>query len=223
MLTAYLVALSFGAVLLGAGMLFGGGDHDTDHDLDADHDFDTDLSATSHSTAELAGDAAQGILFNPLLSIRFWTYFSAGFGGLGTVLYFAGLPTAIHAPLALGFGGLVGYGVAGLFRALRRSTVTSATHASSLSGNTARVLLNIHPGGTGKVRIRQGDMDHDLMARCHGDQSLPVGSEVLVVSIEEGVARVEALPSADMVDNRESSPSSAHRPPQANLLPGKEL
>ena len=50
MLTAYLVALSFGAVLLGAGMLFGGGDHDTDHDLDADHDFDTDLSATSHST-----------------------------------------------------------------------------------------------------------------------------------------------------------------------------
>ena len=39
MLTAYLVALSFGAVLLGAGMLFGGGDHDTDHDLDADHDF----------------------------------------------------------------------------------------------------------------------------------------------------------------------------------------
>lgn len=221
MLTAYLVALSFGAVLLGAGLLLGGGDHD--HDLDADHDLDTELSATGHSTAEIAGDAAQGILFNPLLSIRFWTYFSAGFGGLGTVLHFAGLPAAIHAPLALGFGGLFGYVVAGVFRALRRNTVTSATDASSLAGNTARVLLNIAPGGTGKVRIRQGDMDHDLMARCHGDQSLPAGSEVLVVAIEDGVARVEALPSTESLDDRVSSPSSVSRPSQATLPPRKEL
>lgn len=205
LLTAYLLALSFGAVLLGASLLLGDADHDADvdadHDIDmdADHDVDVDHAAAADSTAHLAGDAAQGILFNPLLSIRFWTYFSASFGGLGTCLHFANVPSSIHAPLSIGVGAVTGYAVALLFRSLRNSTVSSETSAASLVGSEANVLLSVPTGGTGKVRVRMAGQDVDLHARSGSDAPIERGATVLIVSVKDGVARVEALaPGADV-------------------------
>ena len=77
MLTAYLIALSFGGVLLSASLLLGGSDHDgdADHDVDVDHDIDVEHSLaldaqSGESAAAVAGDVAQGIFFNPLLVVN---------------------------------------------------------------------------------------------------------------------------------------------------------
>ena len=226
MLTAYFLALSFGAVLLGAGLLLGGGDHDADahvdHDFHVEPDFDVDVDvdvgadadadhdvSTTHDAAHVAGDAAQGILFNPLLSIRFWTYFSATFGGLGTLLHFAGVSPGLHAPVSLVTGAVTGYAIAGLFRGLRHNSVSSDTSASGMVGSEARVLLAIPGGGTGKVRIRAGGQDFDLLATSESDAPIDRDSTVLIVSVRSGVARVEGLPSAGRISSdRQAAPSS---------------
>jgi len=231
MLTAYLLALSFGAVLLGAGLLLGGGDHDADahvdhdfhieHDFHVDPDFDVDVDVDAdvdidhdaaahgaHDAAHVAGDAAQGILFNPLLSIRFWTYFSATFGGLGTLLHFTGVSPGVHAPLSVVVGGITGYSVALLFRGLRQNSVSSDTSAGGMVGSEARVLLTIPSKGTGKVRILAGGQDYDLLATSDGDEPIHRDSTVLVVSVHSGVARVESLPSSGQVTSgRQAAPS----------------
>jgi hypothetical protein len=229
MLTAYLLALSFGAVLLGATLLLGGGDHDADahvdhdfhieHDFHVDPDFDVDVDVDAdidhdaaahgaHDAAHVAGDAAQGILFNPLLSIRFWTYFSATFGGLGTLLHFTGVSPGVHAPLSVIVGGITGYSVALLFRGLRQNSVSSETSAASMVGSEARVLLAIPGSGIGKVRIRAGGQDYDLLATSDGDALIARDSTVLVVSVRSGVARVESLPSSGQVSSgRQAAPS----------------
>jgi membrane protein implicated in regulation of membrane protease activity len=233
MLTAYLLALSFGAVLLGAGLLLGGGDHDADahvdhdfhieHDFHVDPDFDVDVDVDvdmdadvdhdaaahgAHDAAHLAGDAAQGILFNPLLSIRFWTYFSATFGGLGTLLHFTGVSPGVHAPLSVVVGFITGYSVALLFRGLRQNSVSSDTSAASMVGSEARVLLAIPGGGTGKVRIRAGGQDYDLLATSDADAPIARNSTVLVVSLRSGVAHVESLPSSGQgASGRQAAPS----------------
>lgn len=229
MLTAYLLALSFGAVLLGAGLLLGGGDHDADahvdhdfhieHDFHVDPDFDVDVdmdvdfdhdaaAQDAHDAAHIAGDAAQGILFNPLLSIRFWTYFSATFGGLGTLLHFTGVSPGVHAPLSVVVGGITGYSIALLFRGLRHNSVSSDTSATGMVGSEARVLLAIPGGGTGKVRIRANGQDYDLLATSDGDAPIARGCTVLVVSLRSGVARVESLrPEGQGASGRQAAPS----------------
>jgi membrane protein implicated in regulation of membrane protease activity len=204
MLTAYLLALSFGAVLLGAGLLLGGGDHDADahvdHDFHVEPDFDVDVDVdaahSAHDTAHVAGDAAQGILFNPVVSIRFWTYFSATFGGLGTLLHFAGVSPSVHTPASLIVGGITGYSIALLFRGLHRNSVSSDTSSNAMVGSEARVLLAIPRGGTGKVRIRNSGQDYDLLATSEATRRIEPNATVLVVSVRNGVARVESLPSS---------------------------
>jgi membrane protein implicated in regulation of membrane protease activity len=225
MLTAYLIALSFGAVLLGANLLLGGGDHDADHGLDGGPELDAgphfdaqdgiDVGSAAveqleadhggSDTPSVAGDAAQGILFNPLFSIRFWTYFSASFGGIGSLLHFVNVAPSIHIPASLFVGGVTGYTVAAVFRVLSRSTVTSETSSNSMVGSEARVLLAIPRDGTGKVRIRSGGQDYDLLATSNSSERIEREDTVLVVAVRNGVARVESLPSSREVPERRSA------------------
>jgi len=232
MLTAYLISLSFGAVLLGASLLLGGDGHDADHNfdggpgLDAGHDFDVQDSmdvgdlAVEHfdadhggaDTPSVAGDAAQGILFNPLFSIRFWTYFSASFGGIGSLLHFVNVTPSIHVPASLLVGGVTGYTVAAVFRGLSRSSVTSETSSNAMVGSEARVLLAIPSDGTGKVRIRSGGQDYDLLATSNSSQRIEREDTVLVVAVRNGVARIESLPSSGEAPEKRSALFSSSKP-----------
>jgi hypothetical protein len=76
-------------------------------------------------------------------------------------------------------------------------------------GSEARVLLTIPDSGTGKVRIRAGGQDFDLLATSDSDAPIERDSTVLIVSVRSGVAHVESLPSNGQSNSqRQAAPSS---------------
>jgi len=62
-----------------------------------------------------------------------------------------------------------------------------------LPGTIGLVSSSIRAGGTGEVVYEQGGVRHAVAARTSGDRVLPAGTEVVVLSVDEGVAAVEAF------------------------------
>ena len=84
---------------------------DMDVELEAEGDFDADqdLADVAHGASKeldlsSAGDAADLLIFNPFLSLRFWTYFAASFGGIGAVLSLLQVSEVVHIPSAIIMG-----------------------------------------------------------------------------------------------------------------------
>ena len=219
MLTAYLAAFAFGSVLIGASIVLGGKDFDADKDIDldkdiefdkdidldltadADVDADADADADGDADKDLAlekadvGGAADALIFNPLLSFRFWTFFLASFGGVGAALTAIGaLAAAVVAGVAVPTGFVIGYAAAATFRSLKRNTVRTLTDSRQLGGEIGDVLLTVAPGKRGKIRVRMGGADVELIA-VTDEGEIPRGSQALVVRIVDGIAVVTALPS----------------------------
>lgn len=231
MLTAYLAALAFGAVLLGASLLLGGDDVDADHDIDLDHDVDFDVDAdvdvdvdmdvdvdvdadvdvdvdhdldVAHHDLHMAGDAADAGGFNPLLSLRFWIYALAAFGLTGTVLTLLHVADLVHIPASILTGAGIGYGVGWTFNRLKRDVVTTETHSRGLKGSEGTAVLAIGPGKTGKIRVRMGEQRVELLATAAEDVSIRRGDRVLVVQVKEGMARVIPLPGSRRVESEQA-------------------
>ena len=214
MFIAYLAALAFGAVLLGASLLLGGDDVDADHDIDLDHDIDVDADVDVdidvdadadvdveldhdvevHHDLHVAGDAADALGFNPLLSLRFWIYALASFGLVGTVLTLLDVADVVHIPASIVTGACIGYAVGWTFARLKKDTVGTETHSRGLKGSEGEAVLEIGPGKTGKIRVRMGEQSVELLATCGEDVIIPRGEKVLVVQVEEGSATVIPLP-----------------------------
>jgi hypothetical protein len=220
MFVAYLAALAFGAVLLGASLLLGGDDVDADHDIDVDHDIDIDVDhdidievdhdididadadadvdldhdVDVHHDLHVAGDAADALGFNPLLSLRFWIYALASFGLMGTVLTVLNVADVVHIPASIITGACIGYGVGWTFARLKRDVVSTDTHSRGLKGSEGEAVLAIGPGKTGKIRVRMGEQNVEMMATCAEDVLIPRGGAVLVVQVKEGKAVVIPLP-----------------------------
>jgi membrane protein implicated in regulation of membrane protease activity len=62
-----------------------------------------------------------------------------------------------------------------------------------LPGTIGRVSSSIRVGGTGEVVYEQGGVRHAVAARTSGDEELPQGTEVVVLSMDHGVAAVQAF------------------------------
>ncbi len=171
-------------------------DFDADHDADLDADADHDMEAhhdLAKDFAHDAGEAGASLIFNPFLSLRFWTYFLAAFGMVGAVLHLLGLDLLVHAPVAslTGFG--IGYGAAWAFKALKKNPVLTEVNADRMAGSEGEAVLAIAPGKTGKIRLRMGDADLELLATTR-EGPIARGAHVLVVGVEEGIAEVIHLP-----------------------------
>ena len=176
MLTVYLAALAFGLVLIGASVVHGdGGGHDT-----GDGD--------GH-----VGDADHGAFLTNLLSLRFWTYALGAFGMAGTALTLLGVAPAIHVPVAVVLGGVVGGGVAALFRQLGSGTATAPASTETFLGSEGEVVLPLLPDGLGKIRLRVGEQDLEVPART-GGPPIEIRERVVVVRFRDGVAEVEPAP-----------------------------
>lgn len=209
-MTLYVFALVVGGVLLGASMFLGGGDADGDAgdaDLDADHG---DLGDGGHDHADHGlghghhGDAdhpgvdaagagdALGFLLWSVVSLRFWTFFLAFFGLTGLALDGFGLvpPGALGPSLAVGTGLLVAWSAMAVLR--RLSTGSSSSHATERDyvGKTARVLVPVGPSGVGKVRVRVGGQDVDLLATTDDPAGFRRADEALVIEVDGTRARI---------------------------------
>jgi membrane protein implicated in regulation of membrane protease activity len=198
MLAAYLTALIVGGVLVAVSLA--GGDH---HDAGG-HAADGDGHAASHAThgGEVAGGAGLDALLGwvPLGSLRFWTFFAAFFGLTGTALdllaHTAPVATAIAAT-AIGYG--AGVALTRVIRTLQRTSSDSSLSADDLVGATARVLVPLAAGRTGKVRLHLKDRTVDLLAETQETVELAAGERALVIAVpRDGRAVVARIDKVDL-------------------------
>jgi hypothetical protein len=181
MLALYLAALAFGLVLIGSSLLHGdGGDAGDAHD--AHHD-------GHHHGGSHHGDAHG----SDFLSLRFWTYALGAFGMTGTALHFLKTPLPLQVASAVVLGMGVGFGASRLFRGLARMGAGTLPDSKTLEGLDAEVVVALRPSGLGKVRVRVGDQDCELLARS-GEETIERGGRVFVMRMNEGVAEVRSAP-----------------------------
>ncbi|NOY24847.1 MAG: hypothetical protein GXP62_03150 [Oligoflexia bacterium] len=193
-----------------------GGDLDTDVDIDVDADVDVDVDADAGLDGGLDHDldhdlgqtqdlqhqpSETGSTWLPFLSLRFWTFALATFGGSGTLLDLLGFSDMATVPSALVTGLGVGLAVSWAFHRLKNDNVTGDIGLRQVSGREGHLLLSVGPDKLGKVRVRIDGQDVDLLARTQDATSLPIREKVLVVRVEDGIAHVTSL----QPDHRERS------------------
>ena len=198
MLSAYIVCLLAGGIVLGASMLGGhdsdaGGDADAAAGVDGGGDAGGDSGADAH--AEHDGHSHhEWVGRGPFLSLRFWTWAATFFGLTGLVLTLTGssASTALLWAVAAGVG--TGWGASYVLAKLTKTAVGVLPEASSHIGCEGRLLLPLAPGQRGKVRLRVGGTDLDLVAESEGREALPVGASVWVVGLRGTHVVVESSP-----------------------------
>jgi membrane protein implicated in regulation of membrane protease activity len=202
MLSVYIVCLVAGGIVLAASML---GGHESDGDVghDGDGGGDGDGGHPSESHHEWLGKL-------PFLSLRFWTWAATFFGLVGLVLAISGTPPGLTRLLAIVAGAGAGWGASYVIGKLTKTTVGVLPEASSHIGCEGRLLLPIARGELGKVRLRVGGTDVDLVAESDGPEPLPVGAPVWVVGLRGTHVVVEATPVP--ADGSSSSESDKEKP-----------
>ena len=177
MLLVYAVSAIVAGVLVALSVM--GAGHDADHDIHLDAHHDTD------------GHEGSGGHWLPFFSLRFYTYFFAAFGTTGLLLHFltkteSGLGIWISAIVGL----LSGLGVSLAIRLLRLSETSGSAKEQDVLGKQGEVLVAIRGKTPGRVRCEvRGDII-DYTAITEEDGDIEAGQQVVVVSMENGVAQV---------------------------------
>lgn len=201
MLSLYIAALIFGGGLL-ALSLFGGHGH-ADADGDGHIDLHADADAGDHDQQSGAHHAAGhaehpdahvkggGDFVAIFVSLRFWT-FLLGFGGLtGLLLTLLSVPAVATAAVAGGVGTLFGFIAAWAVRSLSRNQFSSSFSSVDWQGRSAYVTVPVSAARAGKIRLELEDEVKEVLAVANADDGeLAVGTEVIIASINNGVALV---------------------------------
>jgi membrane protein implicated in regulation of membrane protease activity len=185
----YIAAFVVGGILLGASLLLGHQDADSDAHVDPGAHAEADAHVSdAHSEAD--GGHAQGSDFwLPFVSVRFWVFFLCFFGLTGTVftlLALAGKWTTLTA--AIGMGAVSGFAAAFVIQRLRKVEVGRALNEEDFKGQEGLVLLPLAVGGRGKIRIEVGGQIVDLIARS--DEAIERGAHVMVIDFRDNEAVV---------------------------------
>jgi membrane protein implicated in regulation of membrane protease activity len=186
MLSAYIVCLLAGGIVLGASMLGG-------HDGDMDGGADGDTDGGAHAEHEMLSHH-DWLAKLPFLSLRFWTWSAAFFGLTGLVLSLTGTSATTALALAIGAGVGTGWGASYVLSRLGQTAVGILPEASSHIGCEGRLLLPLARGEPSKVRLRVGGADVDLVAESDGREALPAGASVWVVGLRGTHVLVEPSP-----------------------------
>lgn len=198
MLTVYILS-----TIIGGGLLllsaFVGHDHDSDfsggHDVDhsADHDVSHDHDGTDHTGGN------ELLSWLPFLSLRFWTYGFALFGGVGWGLT-ALTNTSSGATLgwAIGAALLMGTLATTLMNVARRMSSDSSTRTQDLLGVEGKVTVPVHGLSEGKVRVNLKGDSIDFLALSNDNRSIESGESVVIVAVEND--RLRVIPRADILE-----------------------
>lgn len=180
MLTAYLSTLIIGGSLLLLS-IFAGGDHEMDHEVEFDSDFETDADLDGdHSGLDLHGFDA----WLPIGSLRFWTFFCAFFGLVGTaILVTNSMSTTLSLVPSIGVGYTTGLVATRLLRSLTKNSVGKVVGPRELIGSTGKLMLPVGEQVLGKVRMQIGGRSIEQTA--YSDETIAAGEPVLVISIHE--------------------------------------
>lgn len=197
MMAVYLFSLIVGGGLLLLSVLGGdGGELEVDGALDLDGLGDAgDVGS--------AADATDASAASKIFSLRSLIYAMFGFGGTGAVLSGLGMTGPATLVGAVVTGLLSGAMVSAVFGYLRRTDSGAKVGDEALEGLAGHVVLPIDADRPGAVVVVRGDRRLRLRALPHrtveGDPSS--WERVLVIEVENGVARVAPLEEDRLLDS----------------------
>lgn len=180
----YGACVAFGGVMLLASMLIGHG-HDAAGDI-------APLPGAGEGAADGAAAPAPGHgggggvwALAVVLSLRFWIFAVTFFGLTGLVLTRLGGPAARGmAPLvAVPVGLAAGFVASRVFAALAGRSVGAVAPSSSYIGREGVLLLPVSRTQRGKLRLRVGATEADLLAETDDEGELPIGASVLICGV----------------------------------------
>jgi hypothetical protein len=102
-----------------------------------------------------------------------------------------GLLAILAISLAVGAAAVTGMIVLMAKWALRTSSQSPATHDEEINGQVAIVTRTITPGALGEIEYFAWNKHHVLPAASVDSSIVPEGTEVVIDSVENGIARVE--------------------------------
>ena len=211
MAALYLFTLVLGGGFLLLSLLGGDSDGDVDFDggLDLGDAGDLELDGFAGDTLEITGEAmeATGDLgdhgqsaASRIFSIRTIVYALFGFGATGTVLTQLGVGMLTSLAFAVVGGLASGMLVSMVFHFLVRTDSGAHPGDASLLGLTGEVTLPLAEGRPGLVAVERGDRRLTLRALPHSSAhgNPEDWTHVIVVEIEQGMARVAPLKAEEL-------------------------
>lgn len=115
------------------------------------------------------------------------------FGGTGKMMTIAGFNGAVTVASAAGAGLAGGILMQNLIKFLKKHGIQKETMVDDSMSATGTVILKIPGDGLGTVSIRSKGSKHSYRARSSDGESIEQGTDVTVLSIEDGVAIVSEL------------------------------
>lgn len=154
-----------------------------DHGTDSTNGFEAHTGGADHQ-----GDHD---FWLPFFSLRFYTYFFAGFGSTGLLLHYLTQTNPITAAWISGIVGMgSGLAVAILIRILKVTETSTGAKDRDVLGKEANVLVAIRGSDPGRIRCSvRGDII-DFMAFSEEPEPIEAGETVVVVAMEDGRAQV---------------------------------
>lgn len=217
LLPVYVITLIVGGGMIFISTVFGGhGDTvdvdlggDVDFDLDADTDLDgfdgdmnVDVAAQGLETDH--GHGAGDLALSQWFSIRFFVYFLAMFGLVGTTLsWLSSWPVWMVFASAIGSGLVVGQVVHQTMRVITRNSGNSQLTSQDFVNRLGRVTAMVGGEQPGEVALSIRGGERYVTARTrHSEDQFKPGDSVGVVSFRGGVAEVVSKKEFDFLLDR---------------------
>jgi hypothetical protein len=191
MVGVYWLATLVGWAFVAFFLFFGG---DVDADLDMDADFDVDPGGDGELAVAQGGGLLSAVV--SFLSFRNLVFFSAFFGLTGLLLTWADTNRVFTFIAAVGVGTFAAWVNHRLLKYLRSSSSDSTIHDRDIAGSPAEIVLPVGPGRKGKITVIVQGHRLQFTASAYDTADSRVydaGDTVVVVEIDEGVARIAAL------------------------------
>jgi hypothetical protein len=136
---------------------------------------------------------------NPLANLTAWAAMACIGGAVGYLSRRAGVSAPMSLAYSLPAGLVAAFAIGGLVSALSRGT----RYVEPLpEGLVATVLARVGEKTTGEVLYMHHGARHSLPARSVDGKPIETGTEVIVLDVQDGIARVQA--SAELLKGRES-------------------
>ena len=136
---------------------------------------------------------------SPLANLTAWAALACIGGAVGYLARRAGVSAPMSLVYAAPAGLVAAFAIGGLVSALSRGT----RYVEPLpDGLVATVLARVGETTTGEVLYTHGGARHSLPARSADGKPIETGTEVIVLDVQDGIARVQA--SAELLKGRES-------------------
>lgn len=163
---------------------------------------DAGVDSGDASAALDLGDAGTtGSYWHAILSLRSLTYFLFGFGATGVLLdiTWQGAYSLIRLAASLGAGVLAGGFNAFLIGYIRRTDSGRMAGDGALVGLEGRVMIPLAAGGTGKIEVRRGGREDELLALPYEVTATAPEewTRVIIVEMRDGIALVVPLDEVD--------------------------